>query len=191
MGGAHPARIQDPEHGRHDRHDGRGRLCGSRTRADRRFWKAELTEFYATHFIPKMPPDLEIIPVSRTIGSDQLVEELVLKFTHSIEMDWMLPGIPPTNRRVEAALVVVVRFRDGKVAHEHIYWDQASVLVQIGLLDPKGLPVAGVESARKCSILRYRPTHSFGGDRIQFFCLLSVTRNPVYAKQTGGSIWTI
>jgi carboxymethylenebutenolidase len=111
--------------------------------------KAELTEFYSTHFIPKMPPDLEIIPVSRTIGSDQLVEELVLKFTHSIEMDWMLPGILPTNRCVEAALMVVVRFRDGKVAHEHIYWDQASVLVQIGLLDPKGLPVAGVESARK------------------------------------------
>src|SRR3954452_17817844 len=96
-----------------------------------------------------MPPDLEIIPVSRTIGSDQLVEELVLKFIHNIEMDWMLPGVPPTNRYVEAALVVVVRFRDGKVAHEHIYWDQASVLVQIGLLDPKGLPVAGMESARK------------------------------------------
>ena len=64
-------------------------------------------------------------------------------------MDWMLPGVPPTNRRVEAALVVVVRFRDGKVAHEHIYWDQASVLVQIGLLDPNGLPIAGVESAQK------------------------------------------
>jgi carboxymethylenebutenolidase len=111
--------------------------------------KAELTEFYSAHFIPKMPPDLEIVPVSRTIGSDQLVEELVLKFTHSIEMDWMLPGVPPTNRRVEAALVVVVRFQDGKVAHEHIYWDQASVRVQIGLLDPKGLPVAGAESADK------------------------------------------
>jgi carboxymethylenebutenolidase len=83
--------------------------------------KAELTDFYSKHFIPKMPPDLEIIPVSRTIGSDQLVEELVLKFTHSIEMDWMLPRIPPTNRRVETALVVVVRFRDGKVAHEHTY----------------------------------------------------------------------
>ena len=96
-----------------------------------------------------MPPDMEIIPVSRTVGSDQLVEELVLKFTHSIEMDWMLPRIPPANRRVEVALVVVVRFRDSKVAHEHIYWDQASVLVQIGLLHPEGLPVAGVESAQK------------------------------------------
>jgi carboxymethylenebutenolidase len=64
-------------------------------------------------------------------------------------MDWMLPRISPTKRRVEVALVVVVRFREGKVAHEHIYWDQASVLVQIGLLDPKGIPVAGAESAQK------------------------------------------
>src|SRR5437660_5625831 len=68
---------------------------------------------------------------------------------HTIEMDWMLPGIPPTGRRVEVALVVIVRFRDSKLAHEHIYWDQASVLVQLGLLDPEKLPVAGVESARK------------------------------------------
>jgi carboxymethylenebutenolidase len=64
-------------------------------------------------------------------------------------MDWMLPGIPPTGKRVEVPLVAIVRFKDGKLAHEHIYWDQASVLVQIGLLDPGKLPVAGVESARK------------------------------------------
>jgi carboxymethylenebutenolidase len=64
-------------------------------------------------------------------------------------MDWMLPGIPPTGRRVEVALVAIVRFRDGKVAHEHIYWDQASVLAQIGLLDPDRLPIAGVASAKK------------------------------------------
>src|SRR6476659_5550635 len=75
--------------------------------------KAELTEFYSTHFVPKMPPDMRIVPVSRTIGPDQLVEELVLKFTHSIEMDSMLPRIQPTNRPVEVALVVAVRFRDG------------------------------------------------------------------------------
>ena len=90
-----------------------------------------------------------MVPISRTIGSDQLVDEMVIKFTHSVELDWMLPGVAPTGRRVEVALVVVVRFRDGKLAHEHIYWDQASVLVQLGLLDPKNLPVAGVESARK------------------------------------------
>jgi carboxymethylenebutenolidase len=109
----------------------------------------ELRQFYSAHFIPKMPPDLEMTPVSRTIGNDQLVEEVVLKFTHSIVMDWMLPGVAPTGRPIEVALVVVVRFRDGKLAHEHIYWDQASVLVQLGLIDPTGLPVAGVESARK------------------------------------------
>src|SRR3954466_7602514 len=111
--------------------------------------KAELREFYATHFIPKMPPDMEMVPVSRTIGSDQLVDEMVIKFTHSIEMDWMLPGIPATGRRVEVALVVIVRFRNGRLAHGHLLWDQASVLAQLGLLDPQKLPIAGVESPRK------------------------------------------
>jgi carboxymethylenebutenolidase len=110
---------------------------------------AELRQFYATHFIPKMPPDMEMIPVSRTIGKDQLVDEMVIRFTHSIEMDWMLPGIAPTGKRVEVALVVIVRFRGGKLAHEHIYWDQASVLAQLGLIDPARLPVAGADSARK------------------------------------------
>jgi carboxymethylenebutenolidase len=113
------------------------------------FGKPELRQFYSAHFIPKMPPDLGMTPVSRTIGTDQLVEEMVLKFTHTVAIDWMLPGVAPTGRRVEVALVVVVRFRDGKVAHEHIYWDQASVLVQLGLIDAEGLPVAGAESARK------------------------------------------
>lgn len=109
----------------------------------------ELREFYSKRFIPHMPPDTEMIPVSRTIGDDQLVDEMIFKFTHTIPMDWMLPGIPPTGKRVEIPLVAIVRFKNGKLAHEHIYWDQASVLVQIGLLDPAKLPVAGVESARK------------------------------------------
>jgi len=109
----------------------------------------ELREFYSKRFIPQMPPDTEMTPVSRTIGEDQLVDEMVFKFTHSIRMDWMLPGIAPTGKRVEVPLIAIVRFREGKLAHEHIYWDQASVLVQIGLLDASKLPVAGVESARK------------------------------------------
>jgi carboxymethylenebutenolidase len=109
----------------------------------------ELREFYSKRFIPQMPPDTEMTPVSRTIGEDQLVDEMIFKFTHTIPMDWMLPGIPPTGKRVEIPLVAIVRFKNGKLAHEHIYWDQASVLVQIGLLDPAKLPVAGVESARK------------------------------------------
>jgi carboxymethylenebutenolidase len=109
----------------------------------------ELREFYSKRFIPQMPPDTEMTPVSRTIGEDQLVDEMVFKFTHSIRMDWMLPGIAPTGKRVEVPLVAIVRFKEGKLAHEHIYWDQASVLVQIGLIDTAKLPVAGVESARK------------------------------------------
>ncbi|HME89683.1 MAG TPA: ester cyclase [Chthoniobacterales bacterium] len=109
----------------------------------------ELREFYSKHFIPRMPPDTEMIPISRTIGNNQLVDEMVFKFTHSIRMDWMLPGVPPTGKRVEVPLVAIVQFRDGKLAHEHIYWDQASVLVQLGLLDAASLPVAGVETACK------------------------------------------
>jgi carboxymethylenebutenolidase len=109
----------------------------------------ELREFYSKRFIPQMPPDTEMTPISRTIGEDQLVDEMVFKFTHSIRMDWMLPGVPPTGKRVEVPLVAIVRFRNGKLAHEHIYWDQASVLVQLGLIDAARLPAAGIESARK------------------------------------------
>jgi carboxymethylenebutenolidase len=111
--------------------------------------RAQLREFYSRHFIPKMPPDTEIVPISRTVGTERLVDEMIFRFTHTIEMDWMLPGVAPTGKRVECGLVVIVHFRDGKLANEHIYWDQASVLVQIGLLDAATLPVAGGESARK------------------------------------------
>jgi carboxymethylenebutenolidase len=111
--------------------------------------KEELREFYSKYFIPIMPADTEIIPISRTIGSDRLVDEMIIRFTHTIEIDWWLPGIPPTGKRVECATVAVVTFRDGKLLSEHIYWDQASVLVQLGLLDSSKLPVVGVETARK------------------------------------------
>jgi carboxymethylenebutenolidase len=111
--------------------------------------KSALREFYSKDFIPRMPPDTTLTPVSRTVGEDQLVDEMIFSFTHTQEMPWILPGVPPTNRRVEVALVAIVRFREGKVAHEHIYWDQASVLKQIGLLNDPALPVFGAESARK------------------------------------------
>jgi len=111
--------------------------------------QGELREFYSKRFIPQMPPDIELVPISRTVGKDQLVDEMIARFTHSLQMDWLLPGIAATGKRVEIPLVVIVRFRDGKLAHEHIYWDQASVLVQLGLLDPTVLPVVGVEVARK------------------------------------------
>ena len=109
----------------------------------------ELREFYSQRFIPQMPPDTAMTPVSRTIGIDRVVDEMVFEFTHTIKMDWMLPGLEPTGKHVKVALVVIVHFRDGKLAHEHIYWDQASVLAQLGLIDSASLPVAGVESAEK------------------------------------------
>lgn len=109
----------------------------------------ELRRFYAHHFITVQPNDMELTPVSRTVGPDTLVDEMVVRFTHDRRMDYFLPGVPPTNKRIEVAAVIVAHFRDGKLAHEHIYWDQASVLVQAGLLEPGGLPIAGAETAHK------------------------------------------
>lgn len=109
----------------------------------------QLRAFYSQRFIPQMPPDTSMTPVSRTIGTDRVVDEMVFEFKHTIKMDWMLPGVAPTGKPVKIPLVVIVHFRDGKLAHEHIYWDQASVLVQLGLIDGANLPVAGVETAEK------------------------------------------
>lgn len=111
-------------------------------------------EFYTKSFIPKIPADTKTSLISRTIGNTQIVDELIFKFTHSIEMDWMLPHIPPTGKYVEVALVVIIGFLNGKISHEHIYWDQASVLVQLGLLDINNLPVNGIKSAHKVAKLR-------------------------------------
>src|SRR3984957_5845230 len=108
--------------------------------------KSALRGFYSRDFIPAMPPDTMLAPVSRTVGENQLVDEMIFSFTHTQEMPWMLPGVAPTNRHVEVALVAIVRFRDGKLVHEHIYWDQASVLKQLGLLNDSTLPVCGAES---------------------------------------------
>ena len=109
----------------------------------------EVRNFYSTYFLPGHPPDTEVVPVARTVGDDRIVDELIHKFTHRMEMPWILPGIPPTSKRVEVAVVVVVEFKDGKIAGERIYWDQASVLAQIGLIDAEKLPAAGIEASRK------------------------------------------
>ena len=111
--------------------------------------KDALRDFYSRDFIPSMPPDTTLTPISRTVGENQLVDEMIFSFTHTQEMPWMLPGVKPTGRRVEIPLVAIVKFRDGKLAHEHIYWDQASVLKQLGLLTDPSLPVRGVETAAK------------------------------------------
>lgn len=106
--------------------------------------------FYSNHLVGKFfPPDVKIIKVSSTISDSQIVDEMVISFTHTVSIDWLLPGVPPTGKPVEIAVVAIVGFKDDKITHEHIYWDQASVLVQVGLLDPKGLPVNGAESAHK------------------------------------------
>ncbi len=98
--------------------------------------------FYRDHLVGKFfPPDVTMTNVSRTVGQDQLVDEIAISFTHTEPIDWLLPGIPATGKRVEIAVAVIVGFSNGKISHEHIYWDQASVLVQIGLLNPTGLPV--------------------------------------------------
>ncbi len=109
----------------------------------------DIRHFYSTYFLPGHPADTEAVPVRRTVGNDRIVDELIHKFTHTIEMPWILPGIKPTGRRVEVAVVVVVQFKDGKIAGECIYWDQASVLAQIGLIDTEKLPVTGIEASRK------------------------------------------
>ena len=109
----------------------------------------DLARFYADFFIPRCPKDTKLVPISRTIGADRIVDEMLFCFTHDIEIDWMVPGIAPTGRYVEVPLVAIVNFRGPKLYHEHIYWDQASVLVQIGVLDPKNLPVTGIEQAKK------------------------------------------
>jgi len=106
--------------------------------------------FYRDHLVGKFfPPDVTMTNISRTVGQDQLVDEIAITFTHTRQIDWLLPGIPATGKRVEMAVAVIVGFTDGKISHEHIYWDQASVLVQIGLLNPAGLPVGGAEVACK------------------------------------------
>ncbi len=111
--------------------------------------KEALRRFYSKFFIPSVPDDWEARSISRTVGKDQVVDEIYTAFTHTKEIPWMLPGVAPTGRRVEMVVVVIVSFSGDKIIHEHIYWDQASVLVQVGLLDPEGLPVAGAQVARK------------------------------------------
>ncbi len=109
----------------------------------------QLSRFYRYHFIHNNPQDMALVPISRTVGATQIVDEFIMRFTHDTEIDWMLPGVAPTGRYVEIPMLGVVKFRGPKLYHEHIYWDQASVLVQLGLLQPAGLPVAGIETAHK------------------------------------------
>ena len=110
--------------------------------------------FYADSFLPHVPPDFEMLSLSQTFGESRLIEEFVIRFTHSVEMGWMLPDLGPTGRRVEAAFVGVIQFDGGKIAAERLYWDQATVLSQLGI---RNHPImsAGVASAAR--LLRLQP----------------------------------
>ncbi len=109
----------------------------------------DLRRFYKDFFIPGISADTRIVPISRTIGPNRLVDEFLFCFTHDCEVNFMAPGVPPTGRYVEVPFVAVIEFRGGKIAHEHIHWDHATFLKQIGAIDATGLPVAGVEGAKK------------------------------------------
>ena len=106
-------------------------------------------DFYKNYFVGKWPADVRVIPISRTVGKDVVVDEFVVTFTHDVQLDFMLPGIKPTGKKVELPHVIVMKFKNGKVAHEHVYWDQGSLLAQVGLLDHSKVPVLGVEQTRK------------------------------------------
>src|SRR5262245_31296465 len=138
------------------------------------FGSQGVRRFYNEHFISQIPKDAKVTPISRTIGKDQVVDELVVSFTHDTQWDYLLPGIPPTGKRVELPHVVVMKFENEKVAHEHIWWDQASLLVQVGLLDPAKVPVAGVEQARK--LLRVAEGH---GDQLELTRMSTMTPSEV------------
>jgi carboxymethylenebutenolidase len=111
--------------------------------------REQLEHFYAEYFIPHNPPDVQTELISRTVGQNRIVDEFVFRCTHTTQIDWLLPCIPPTGRYLELVLIVIISFEDGKMRDEHIYWDQASALVQVGLLDPAKLPVVGAEAAHK------------------------------------------
>jgi carboxymethylenebutenolidase len=112
--------------------------------------RSEVERFYREHFVGHWPDDVQVKSVSRTVGQNQVVDELIVSFTHDREMRVYLPGVVPTGRKVVLPHVVVMGFDEGgRVAHEHIYWDQASLLVQVGLLDPALLPVSGADQAKR------------------------------------------
>ena len=108
--------------------------------------RTAVLDFYAHSFLPYIPLDLELTPVSRIFGRSHLIEESVVRFTHSVRMNWMLPGLEPTGRRVEFVLVGIVGLQNDRVAYEHLYWDQGTVLSQLGVPSHPAAK-SGIESA--------------------------------------------
>jgi len=96
--------------------------------------KTRLRPLYRDEFIPTIPDGWEHTVIHRVVSENCIVEEATMRFRHTKQMDWFLPGVAPTGKPVEIEFVIVVEFRDGKMAAERVYWDQATVLRQVGLL---------------------------------------------------------
>jgi carboxymethylenebutenolidase len=126
-----------------------------------RVGREAIRDFYANTFLPCIPPDFEAATLSQTIGADRIVEEMVARFTHTMAMDWILPGVPPTHRRIEVACSVIIGFEAGKIAYERLYWDQATVLAQAGGLE-SSIVTAGVEAAARLVKLAAMPGNIAG-----------------------------
>ena len=125
--------------------------------------RAGVHKFYANQFLPKIPPDLEFDSVSQIFSNDKIVEEFVVRFTHTLNMDWMLPGLPPTERKVEFVLVGIIQFQADKVANEHIHWDQATVLSQLGVVDYPVAASGARSAARLMKLSRSTPPNAANG----------------------------
>ena len=105
--------------------------------------------FYAEVFIPQAPPDIELELLSRTVGQNRIVDEFILHLTHTLRMDWFAPGVEATGRRLAVPHVGIIHFERGKIASEHIYWDHASLLLQLGVLPENRFPVMGAEQCAR------------------------------------------
>ncbi len=107
--------------------------------------RAGVRRFYAEEFFRGIAPDTQMTPIAQTIAESTLVDESVISFTHDVPMEWLLPGIAPTGRKLEFAMIAVISFEAGKIASERLYWDQATLLVQLGILDPATPSVRGAD----------------------------------------------
>ena len=110
--------------------------------------KEAVRKFYAEIFIPHMPDDIELELLSRNVGQGRIIDEFILHLTHTVRMDWFVPGIEPTGRRLAVPHVGIIAFEKGKISSEHIYWDQATVLLQLRLLD-SSLPAMGADQKNR------------------------------------------
>ena len=106
--------------------------------------------FHANQIIGQfLPPDVKFETITRTYSPECLLDVFVISFIHKIEMDHLLPGVNPTRKYAEVAFVVIVGIESSKVSHQHIHWDQANLLVQLGLINPEGLPLTGTGAVAK------------------------------------------